>query len=366
MSDRIAITLISLVLIATGGMLLGAPSNSRSGLLFGVYVGEKTSAGSEAQSLRLRWKRWMLGTLSLSAGVLVAAIALASRALIAVAALALVAGYLAVFAKSHSTAKAWARSAPPEPTPEPTLEVGSATATPVLLPYVALTIGLVAGLIAIGYTVAHLDQLPERLPLRFGLSGRPEAFGPRSFATLWVLPLVTLLLGALLGVHSVLVAHTGRAPSREGSVRTPATRQPFRTDRAKMVAVLTILIAAAMAQLSVSAVRVGLGQQPRLSMSFLLVAAIAAVAGLFQLARRSGQGRAPLEDPTPAPITGSLADNRRWVFGMFYVNRDDPAWLIENRFGYGYTVNVGNPRAVALVVGGAVLAIALVIALLHA
>ena len=30
---------------------------------------------------------------------------------------------------------------------------------------------------------------------------------------------------------------------------------------------------------------------------------------------------------------------------MFYVNRDDPAWLVEKRFGVGYTVNFANPRS---------------------
>ena len=39
---------------------------------------------------------------------------------------------------------------------------------------------------------------------------------------------------------------------------------------------------------------------------------------------------------------------RHWVLGLFYVNREDPSLFIENRFGFGYTVNFGNPKAVAL------------------
>jgi uncharacterized membrane protein len=33
---------------------------------------------------------------------------------------------------------------------------------------------------------------------------------------------------------------------------------------------------------------------------------------------------------------------------MFYVNRDDPSILVERRFGFGYTINFGNPKAVLL------------------
>jgi len=28
---------------------------------------------------------------------------------------------------------------------------------------------------------------------------------------------------------------------------------------------------------------------------------------------------------------------------MLYVNREDPAFFVEKRFGIGYTINFGNP-----------------------
>jgi Family of unknown function (DUF5808) len=30
---------------------------------------------------------------------------------------------------------------------------------------------------------------------------------------------------------------------------------------------------------------------------------------------------------------------------MFYVNRQDPALIVEKRFGFGYTLNFGHPAA---------------------
>lgn len=62
-----------------------------------------------------------------------------------------------------------------------------------------------------------------------------------------------------------------------------------------------------------------------------------------------GQGGSRLERAAAsAPLTNGLADNRHWVLGTFHVNREDPALLIEHRFGLGYTVNLGNWKAVAL------------------
>lgn len=38
-------------------------------------------------------------------------------------------------------------------------------------------------------------------------------------------------------------------------------------------------------------------------------------------------------------------DDKYWVLGMFYYNRNDPSFMIEKRAGVGYTVNFGNPKA---------------------
>lgn len=48
---------------------------------------------------------------------------------------------------------------------------------------------------------------------------------------------------------------------------------------------------------------------------------------------------------------GSLADNRLWKLGVFYVNREDPSMFVEKRFGLGYPINFANPKAVGLMVG---------------
>jgi uncharacterized membrane protein len=65
-----------------------------------------------------------------------------------------------------------------------------------------------------------------------------------------------------------------------------------------------------------------------------------------------GQGGARLERAVAAaPLTDGLADNTKWKLGLFYVNRDDPSVFVEDRFGLGHTLNLGNRKAVALLVG---------------
>jgi uncharacterized membrane protein len=49
-------------------------------------------------------------------------------------------------------------------------------------------------------------------------------------------------------------------------------------------------------------------------------------------------------------------DDRFWKGGLIYINRDDPAIMVGNRFGIGWTPNLGNPKA-CLLYGGILAAI---------
>ena len=44
-------------------------------------------------------------------------------------------------------------------------------------------------------------------------------------------------------------------------------------------------------------------------------------------------------------------DDKYWRGGLFYINREDHALLVPRRFGLGWTLNFGNPRAAMLLAG---------------
>ena len=51
-------------------------------------------------------------------------------------------------------------------------------------------------------------------------------------------------------------------------------------------------------------------------------------------------------------VHGDAAPDHAWkVGGLYYVNPHDPAMWVENRFGFGYTLNFGNWRAWLLIIG---------------
>lgn len=44
-------------------------------------------------------------------------------------------------------------------------------------------------------------------------------------------------------------------------------------------------------------------------------------------------------------------DDRYWYGGVFYNNPDDPALFVPKRFGLGWTMNFGHPRAKLVLLG---------------
>jgi uncharacterized membrane protein len=74
------------------------------------------------------------------------------------------------------------------------------------------------------------------------------------------------------------------------------------------------------------------------------------IATIFFLAYRAGQGgwrwgESPESAYADSPPVGDRTRDECWKLGLFYVNRNDPALFVEKRFGIGWTVNFGNPRA---------------------
>ena len=344
---------MTLVMIVPGLVYFLMPLIARRGLLFGAYVGEQGAISEEARRITRRWYVGM--TLWLAASIaagLLAGFSLHPAAAPPTAFVLLMAGYVVEYLRAYWKALQLAPAGPP---PAAAVIEGAQEASRGWLPWMAFGLGVAGGLFAIGYAWFHYGELPAMVPTHFGPSGRPDAWRPRSFFTVMLTPILTLLMGTVLGGVALLVAHAKRAirhPDQGASFRA---QQRFRSAMSRFLAVVAILTTLMLVSLGVSAIRVGLGESPGLSPSFMILAVLmllCAIGGILYIALRYGQGGSRLErEAAGAPLTDGLADNRNWVLGAFYVNRDDPSLMVEHRFGLGYTLNLGNPKAMALLAG---------------
>lgn len=329
------------------------PRFTRRGLLFGVYVGEEAATGEQAAAIQRGWYRGMVASVG-SAFILCLVLTLIADPRFPWGILALpiiLFGQLVCYLRAYWAARPIAAVAPPAavaalvPDPAP---------SSLLFQRLALVVGLVCGLIALIHASVCYNDLPARVPTHFGFSGKPDAWAPRSPGNVFALPLFSLLMGAGLGLLALFLARAKRSLRRNDRGVSLHAQLRFRSAISLFIAGMGILVAVMLAGLSIGSIEVGLGlseQLPPWTTILSVLMLLFALAGSLFLAFRYGQGGARLERSADTqPLTNGLADNRNWILGSIYCNREDPAFFVEKRFGIGYTINFGNWRAVLVLI----------------
>ncbi|MEU6554327.1 DUF5808 domain-containing protein [Streptomyces sp. NPDC046915] len=223
-------------------------------------------------------------------------------------------------------------------------------------------------LICIGTTVVGVlryPSLPDRIPVHFTDSGSADRFAARSIGTaffpVFAQATLTVLLLALTWMS--FQARADLDPARPADSARRHRRFSVRT-------AISLLLLAASADLTLLAGAWAMWHpDQRVSPALSLLPILAGLAVVIGIAVRTGQGgsRMPAQDgAVTEENTGMVRrdDDQYWrLLGSVYVNRADPALLVQKRFGIGWTFNLGNPRGVALLLG-IVLAPALIVPLL--
>lgn len=218
---------------------------------------------------------------------------------------------------------------------------------------------VLAATVVIG--IVRYRQLPDRLAVHFSISGHPDRFADTSVWNAFSLVSVQVLIMAL--IVGLLVATFRGRPDIDVADPAASTRR-YRTFLSGMARGLLVL--AALVNLSLLMLSLQMWELWHLTgggaLLPMLPIAIGAVA-VVVFAARMGQGGFRLDDAGPAASTGAVNrdDDRWWKGGLIYVNRDDPAVMVTKRFGVGWTLNLGNPKALIAIVAFAVVVAAIAV-----
>lgn len=208
--------------------------------------------------------------------------------------------------------------------PSPILEVDLAP-PPETMPggwFVALL--PVASLFVLGYwAMRHWDRLPARFPIHWGLNG-PNRWLERTTAGLYGFLAIhaTVALGLAIFAWGILNW------SRRGWTGPPAEgERQFRKLNVQLLLVVNYLIAiqAWLSLVDPSAIGLWWG----LAIALVIVSYLVR---LIRIQRRARLGAAQ----------GDRTPDSCWKWGIVYVNPSNPAIFVAQRFGVGFTLNLGN------------------------
>lgn len=198
------------------------------------------------------------------------------------------------------------------------------------------------------YLRENWERIPERFPIHWGLNGEPNGWATRSFGGVYGLLMIGLVVCIFVGMISYGVVHWTRQIRSTGA----GAAAEIRSRRIQVGSMLGVeyFLAAVFGGGSLIPLRSHPGQAP--SVGVFLLGTLLFVIALYAVFLHTGQGGANLmkaaggTDVLPdARVVGDRTPDECWKAGMFYVNRGDPALLVEKRFGIGYTLNFGRPAA---------------------
>jgi uncharacterized membrane protein len=193
-------------------------------------------------------------------------------------------------------------------------------------------------------------QVPQRIVADTSLRTEPERF-----PWVWAVPAMLLPFGTL-------AAGIALYPDMPASV-------PARTRGSEVVAVflrrvgraLLVLAAAVNVTLLLAFTATWRGHAPGpWTTAGMLLISLLVVAYVLVVAVRTGQGGSRVDTPAgrPARAADHLDDDRHWRAGILYVNRADPALMVQKRVGIGWTSNFGNPWGIVILAGVLALVVA--------
>ncbi|MBT1160872.1 MULTISPECIES: DUF1648 domain-containing protein [Bifidobacterium] len=221
-----------------------------------------------------------------------------------------------------------------------------------LLHVAALAVTVLVGVLGYG-------TMPERVAIHENMAGQIDGWASKSpWLILMAVPGQVIVAVVMIAAHAAIIA--AKKPIDPDH---PATTGFAYGTFARVWSIYTLVIGLLVAGW------MGLGVQLAtigaiaidLFATVAMLLAVAALTGVlvisvycgqngsrFYAGVSNGNGGSESDDAMPAD------DDRHWIGGVFYVNRDDPAIWVPKRFGVGWTVNCARPvvwlAAIALVV----------------
>jgi uncharacterized membrane protein len=321
-----------------------APRVTRGDIFFGVTVRPGFADGAEARAVSRRYA-WEIGFMAAVAALLV----LTDPAPAASAPLLLgqAIGATLAFAKAHRSVAPFgvAPDAVREADlgPRPALPGGHLAQ---LGPFLML-------LAAAVYIGLHWEQIPPRFPTHWNLAGKPNGWTAKSATSVYRAIALGLIACGMGLFRSLAVLHQTRLPrvtGTDGAVSRRVRHVVLLSTLAEEYVVATLIgWATVLAMFSTEPAMLRLPLPIRLAPFVLGLGVAATVIGLRRAAAAT------------TPPVGDTTPDGRWILGVIYADRRDPALFVEKRMGVGYTLNMGNPWSwLTVMIGIAAVATALI------
>ncbi|MDQ0029636.1 DUF1648 domain-containing protein [Arthrobacter bambusae] len=226
---------------------------------------------------------------------------------------------------------------------------------PPRFPWLWLAPGLIIIIATAVIGMIAYPSMPDVLAVHRGANGIPDRLAAKSVATAFSLVFVQIGVSAVLvGIAAAIIF--GSRPDIDPAHPAGSAHWHRRYMLLGAKALLGLLAMINLAMLGSSLLMWTGTVTPWASLAVVLPI-LASVAVAVVVFARNNRARDEGEDDTGL---AHREDDKYWRSGLFYVNREDRALMVPRRFGLGWTLNFGNPRATMLLAGIVALVVLLI------
>jgi uncharacterized membrane protein len=220
--------------------------------------------------------------------------------------------------------------------------------------WLAPAVIITAATVVIG--VVSYPSMPGMLAVHYGAKGLPDRVVSKSVGGAFSLVFVQIGMTALLAGMAAAIVRSRPDLDPARPVGSAGWSRHYMSLGAKALLGLVAMIDLGMLG---SSLLMWTGTVTPLAPLVVALPILAAVVVAIAVLARNNRQRD--ENEAETGLT-HWDDDKYWRGGLVYIDREDHALLVPRRFGLGWTLNVGNPRA-AMLLAGVVALIILVITL---
>lgn len=352
---------MALITFLSGALVAATPWLTRGREAFAVSVPETAQADPRIRRMRRVFLACVLAVSAASAGAALLLYATHPLAMAAVVCAPVVTGFVLMLV-FRARVQAIKRAEGWETRTARLAAVAGAAETnaprPLPLAWNLLYVPVILATLAL--TLALYPAMPDPVPVHFDAAGVADDWMAKGWQVVAMPVAVQAFMALCLTASHWQILRSRRPTSPEHPVASAIAYGMFA--RAQSVALLVsgIVICASIAIMPLAFAGVVTSDQSFVALIVIIVGAI-----LPNLAVALVYGQAGSRLLRRMTAAGELAfdDDAHWRLGLFYVNREDPSVVVPRRFGVGWAMNWGNPRAWGLVAAFVVVVAAFVVGL---
>lgn len=214
-----------------------------------------------------------------------------------------------------------------------------------------VTINVLLALITAGVTLLNYERIPEVIVTQWDMSMTPTTMTDKNYMSVLAIPVMQLFIGIIMGVSNYSIQQAKQRVDARKAPESAKRDKRFRKQSSLMLVAISIGTQLLLMGTQSASMQAFISPEALMVLSLLFFVFVIGL--VLWLGLRYGQGGSNIDIEALAQEEGfpSYDDDQYWKLGMFYYNKEDPAFWVEKKMGLGVTFNMAKWQGWAFLVG---------------